>query len=226
LTEPNGAWFSDVEPQVPSECVQLFNTSPATTGLQIRTIFAEHQTRLDARGRGRQHDLLAHGTADGRRIVVAIEAKAGESFGPAIGEYLAETDKKNETRRRDGRRLSEVSEGIRELALKVFRRPVDAVLSGLRYQLLHATAGTLIEAQQAEIAVLMVQEFVSTACDRRRLEMNLNDLVRFCDALGVPLSRTDMLAGPFTGADAAQLYVGKVTRVLRRDANMSKTHRT
>ena len=208
------AWFTGLEPEVPSECADLFNTFAGTAGLRIRTIFAERQTPLDTRGPGRQHDLLAHGTAAGRRVVVGIEGKADESFGPAIGEYLGDADKKNEARRRDGRRLSGVPERIHELAVRVFGRTIDSELSALRYQLLHATAGTLFEAQEADIAVLMVQEFVSSACDRRRLEMNWNDLVQFCGAFGKQLSRSGVLTGPLASAGTAQLYVGKVTRAL------------
>ena len=208
------AWFSGLEPEVPKECRELFETSAATRGLRIKTIFAERQAPLDGRGRGRQHDLLAHGMVDDRRIVVAVEGKADESFGPAIGEYLAEVSAKNEARRRENRQLSAVPERINELSVRVFGRPVDALISTLRYQLLHATAGALIEAQRANVAVLVVQEFVSDGCDLARLNANCEDLAKFCETLGSPMSLAGVLAGPLALADGPEFLIGKITRTL------------
>jgi uncharacterized protein DUF6946/HD domain-containing protein/PD-(D/E)XK nuclease superfamily protein len=212
------AWFSGLEPRVPRECLDLLNSSLETEGITIRTIFAERHTVLDAHGPGRQHDLLAHGTFGTKRVVIAVEAKADESFGPAIGEYLSQIEVKNEARRRDGHRLSAVPERIEELSQRVFGRSIDAVVRATRYQLLHATAGTTIEAENADTAVLIVHEFISSACDKRRLEMNWSDLVQFSQLLdgASALTRAGRIAGPYKFGDPAgvPLYVGKACRTL------------
>jgi len=206
------AWFDGVEPQLPGELLSAFQTCEPTSGVKVRTIFAERQTPLDRRGRGRQHDLLVHGTAGARKVVVGIEAKADESFGPAIGEYLDEAKAGNARRAAEGRQLSAVPDRIAELARQIFGRDIDDDIRLLRYQLLHATAAMTLERKQADCVALVVHEFVSDACDRRRMELNANDLVQFARALdrSISAASTGQLVGPFMRG----FYLGKVTREL------------
>jgi len=213
------AWFSGFEPAVPEEVVRVFRTSDTTVSLKIRTIFAEHQTELDSRGPGRQHDLLAHGTAGARKVVIGFEAKADESFGPAIGEYLRKADVGNERRRAEGRRLSGVPDRIEELAKHVFGHAVNDQIRGLRYQLLHATAAVKLEAAGADLAVMVVHEFLSKACDRRRVELNTADLVQYMRTLDPTVSSEHLtqLTGPFPSKNLGEppLYIAKATRKLQ-----------
>ena len=212
------AWFSGVEPEVPDELALLFRSSALTTGVVIRTLIAERETPLDARGPGRKHDLFGFGTNGDRKVVIGIEGKADESFGPAIGDYLDETAVGNKEREALGRRQSSVPQRIGELSNLVFGRRVDDEVRALRYQLLHAAAAMALESRKADVALLVVHEFLSKVCDRRRVSLNATDLAEFCRVLdsGSSPQRAGQLAGPFTMAGCpVPLLVGKVARTLR-----------
>lgn len=211
------AWFNGLEATIPGEVAELFRSSNATAKLEVRTIFAEHQTPLDDRGAGRQHDLLAHGTAGNTRVVIGFEAKADEPFGRTVGEYLQQTEAENETRTREGRQVSGVPARINELSQRVFGRRVDDAISGLRYQLLHATAAVELEASQADLAVFAVHEFMSRACDQRCVDTNDSDLVHFARVLdsAIPQIEVGGIVGPFrSAAGSVPLYIGKARRRL------------
>jgi hypothetical protein len=84
------AWVGQGGTIVPPEFAALLESSPAFRGLTFVQGTPEAETRLDEfRGNTRNHDLLLIGQRDGGTVVISIEAKADESFGPAIGPYLA-----------------------------------------------------------------------------------------------------------------------------------------
>lgn len=70
-------------PAMPIELIDLLESSPRTRGFRPSQGFAEHVTRLDDfRGEHRNHDLVLVGANDrDDQLVIAIEAKALESFG-------------------------------------------------------------------------------------------------------------------------------------------------
>ena len=57
--------------------------------LRVEEISVEAQTHFDAFGGPRNHDLLITATAAAGKVVVAVEAKAGEPFGQTVAEYRA-----------------------------------------------------------------------------------------------------------------------------------------
>ena len=99
-----------------------------------------------------------------------IEAKADEPFGELTGEYY---DKRVGT-------SSNVPRRIASLATTLFGQ-FDERIRGLRYQLLHATAATLISAQAcgAESAVFVVHEFNSASLDGGKVTQNRQDWAKF-----------------------------------------------
>jgi hypothetical protein len=212
------AWCDGSRPVVPDDLRKLFSTSADLEPLHIATALAEHETRLDDRGRGRQHDLVAYGTAGGKRLVVCVEAKADESFGPTIAERLSQASASSEPNPTD-RSPSRVPERVDELSRLVFGRAVDSKIGKLRYQLLHGLGGTIREAELAgaEAAVFLVHEFLSSETDKGKVERNSSDLRAFVAALGeTATSLGDGLIGPlrWSGVSRLALYVGKIVTQL------------
>lgn len=93
----------------------------------------------------------------------------------------------------------------------------------LRYQLLTATAGTLALAKSigASKAVLVVQEFHTSATSQRKLELNNADFRAFVHRLSngvVSNAQTGMLYGPFVVpgeplfSKPPRLFIGKAVR--------------
>ena len=88
--------------------------------------------------------------------VLGVEAKVRESFGPFVAEWLAEGARAADGGANRRARL----EGLCGLL------GLDpAAVGGLRYQLLHRTAATLLEARRyrAKRAVMLVQSFCPEA---------------------------------------------------------------
>ena len=112
------AWCGGSEACVPRDLQRLLESHEATRSIRISTAMVERQTKLDDWGRGRQHDLLAFGTVNDKRVVVGIECKADESFGDLIGRCLEKDDAANARRTADGvEQVSKRPQRIKQLSL-------------------------------------------------------------------------------------------------------------
>jgi hypothetical protein len=225
-------WLREnVSRTLPEQINALLKVREQTKAFEATEGFAELKTPLDNYGgETRNHDLVIIGTANSDRTLITIEGKADEPFGStSIGRYFAE-------------RLqvtgSKVPDRIKRLCNQVFGvefniQDHQADLGLLRYQLLTAVAGTLIEAanRQAVQAVFLVQEFRSRRDEGRQVQetshgnltRNFNDLTAFLTRLPkqppevIPTVNQDFLVGPFLlpgGEDVAQdfpLFIGKVS---------------
>ncbi len=202
------AWFRSGAPGVPAELVTLFQQHPLTDGLEITSVLPELETKLDTfPGKGRVHDVVALGDGPAGRMLVAIEAKVRETFGPTVGEAYAAGSQ---------RRGSNAPKRIEQLVRAVLGRDVEDARE-LRYQLVHAVAGTLIQARAegAKLAVFVVHEFVR---DDVVITDNHADLMAFLAALGgANASELPVLSGPYHVSGGANvpgdvpLLIGKVT---------------
>ena len=166
------AWFRTGEARVPEELQALFKSHPLTKDLVIEAAIPEKQIKLDNfRGEPRNSDLILVGNAGDRKVVVGIEAKADESLGPIVHQYLEE---KKGTK-------SKVPDRIELLLQSIFGKAVDSDLGRLRYQLVHGLAGTLIEAKerQASLALFVIHEFQSARTREENIQRNIIDLERF-----------------------------------------------
>jgi hypothetical protein len=126
----------------------------------------------DFRGEHRNCDLVVLCTAGTQRIVINIEAKADEPFGDStVGAYY---DQKLNS-------ASNVPKRIESLSAALFGKKPDALIRNLRYQLVHSTAATLIEAadSKADVAVFLVQEFYSASLSSMKLQQNRTDWANF-----------------------------------------------
>lgn len=197
----------------PEEVRDVLHLAEPLREVTVESAEPERPTALDEFPRPRVHDLLLKGDARGGRVVIGVEGKADESFGSLLKEEALMTPPSNKPQR------------IRRLLAAVFPKPADPGLGILRYQLLHALAGTLIEAAgyEAKAAVLLVHEFTSSSTTTTNLDRNRVDLENFIDALN-PLALvggpSGFLAGPFAVPGGglvpafANTYIGKATLAL------------
>ncbi|WP_134703794.1 hypothetical protein [Ammoniphilus sp. YIM 78166] len=164
------AWFRTGKAHLPDELLTLLESHQVTRRLEVEEAIPEKKTVLDNfRGNGRNHDMILIGKTQQDRIVISIEAKTDEPFGELIGKYLVRVKSNSRSSR------------INQLSLAVFGH---TEVSNLRYQLLHAMAGTLIEAKKygATQAILIVHELV-TGKKGNRAKRNDKDLSDFINAL-------------------------------------------
>lgn len=128
--------------------------------------FLERCTSLDdGRPTPSQTDLLAVlGMREGL-AVMGIEAKVTESFGPLVGDWL------------DGGKGKE--QRLAKLCIELGLKHTSSL--GLRYQLLHRTVATILEARRYRTsrAVMLVQSFCADAT-------GFADFESFVEALGYP----------------------------------------
>lgn len=134
----------------PQEIAELFAASevPGFQHMELLAAFPEHRVVLEGRGRASQTDLLVLARSDSGLLVAAIEAKVGESFGPALGKWL-EGAAANRMRRL---RFLKETLGL-----------TGRIPGTIRYQLLHRTASAVLEARRfhAPAAAMIVHSFAA-----------------------------------------------------------------
>ena len=199
-------------PLGPSELGKLFKTQPSFfEDVAISEVIPECIIRLDnLRGNQRNSDLVVVGFDLSGPVLVTVEAKADEQFGLVIGEYVQ--------RARDKNPRSMVPKRVERLRELVFPGGLkDEEFNQLRYQLLHAVAGTLMEARRrkANVAVFVVHEFLSADTNEELVKRNTDDLRKFVAATSGDPVFIGRLAGPFSfpGLNSHEiiLFVGKIT---------------
>jgi len=207
------AWFLSPVPVMPHSLRRLLDGHPLTRGFQAESGYPEKITLLPERGEGRNHDLVLLGKARGRRVVVCIEAKVDEEFGPKVGAYY---DAKLGTRSRAPQRIDTLCKlvfgGVASGARAPWRR--------LRYQLITSAAGSILEAADNDslLAVFVVHEMLTDRADRRnkvpRNHADYEDFVRVLLRGRVSVAKVGKLYGPVvcqTGdGSKINLLVGKV----------------
>jgi hypothetical protein len=204
------AWFRTGKAQIPVELSTLLQSHPITRDFHMEVGLPEKETILDDfKGSGRNHDLVLIGNTLDNRVLIAVEAKTDESFGDVIGDYIQSSIRANPR--------SRVPDRIHQLSLGLFGH---MEVTNLRYQLLHAAAGTLIEAtnQNASHAVLVIHEFIPTTGKTDKAKQNELDLAAFVERLsgGRQTLTIGELIGPFHVPGGGKipcsipLYIGKI----------------
>jgi len=176
------AWLRGGVPGVPGEILEVLNAHPLTAGFVGVSAVPEATIQFDnVPGEHRNADMLLVGEAQGKKVVVTIEAKVDEAFGPVVGEYYDDHP----------RPRSRVQDRIDGLVSAMFGRGLDEEVRALRYQLLHGTAATLVAAgtEGAEVAVFLVHVFKTQLCDPVKAERNRADWTRFVEFLDEALER-------------------------------------
>ncbi len=170
-------------------------------GIKFTMASPEYESKFDEyKGKGRQHDLLVLAEDKKGEVLISIEAKADESFGEIIKDYYLRkvVDRINGV-------PTKAPDRIENLLSNVFERSIDLEVFNLRYQLLHAIAGTIAEANRRNIkrAIFVVNTFCSQDDKKFNLDKhqrNMNDLdqfIRFMSNNSIDNISNNELLGPF-----------------------------
>ncbi|MDF2653266.1 MAG: hypothetical protein K0Q73_9071, partial [Paenibacillus sp.] len=200
------AWMTKYGPKMPSDLTDLLSGFHAERGIP------ECETKLDdLKGSGRKHDMIVMGNAKGKKTFIAIEAKVDESFGEVVSDYIIKSEKANPR--------SQIRERIKHISEAIFG---SKDVESLRYQLLHAIAGTLIEAknQNAVQAVFIIHEFVPFGKVSTKSKQNEEALQSFVKLLTGNALTPRQLVGPISVPGSGNvpkdipLYIGKIETVI------------
>ena len=218
------AWIEAGPGELPLEVKSLLDRHPAFAPLLSWEAEPEAKLRFDEfAGETRNSDLVVHGEDKHGRVLIAVEAKADESFAETIGDTLAAALER--------KLQSNTSNGIARIeqlaaALLGPREKGDAGLKNIRYQLLTACAGALCDGQRRGCSrvLVLIQEFVTPKTEDKKHHQNARDLNRFIRRLShgtVDSLSTGDIVGPFYVPGAplvvgnTPLFIGKVSRNLR-----------
>ena len=212
------SWFREGRLSPPSEFIALLLSEPRLQELKLLRGTPELVTALPKRGEGRNHDLALVGETPRESVTICVEAKADEPFGAeTVREYWERA-----MRRRNLGDSTRAPERIRALLGMIDRSgslPAESAWGLVRYQLLAAICGTVLQAQldSSSLAVFVVHEFHTESTLEDNLRRNQLDLQEFLSVLlSGPMSvELGRLYGPFkvTGVDC---LVGKAVSESQR----------
>ena len=172
------AWFTSPTPIVPREFRDLLASHSLTRGILIEEGCPELVTPLPERGEGRNHDLVLKGIRGGIRTTICVEAKVDEPFGDqSVEDYWTTARKNRESADPRPTRAPERIEALLKLVFGVDANPSCLPWANLRYQLLSAIAGTVLQAIQdgSFFAIFIVHEFHTLETNLEQMERNRSD---------------------------------------------------
>jgi hypothetical protein len=214
------AWLEGGGITMPHEVLAALASHPRFDSVLSWDAEPEARLRFDAfPGEPRNSDLLVIANDALGPFVLAVEAKADESYGETLGAVLAAALERHiENPRSNG--IARI-EGLATLLLKP-RSGAQPKAGDLRYQLFTACAGALAEAhrRRSARAIMLVHEFITSATTEVKHARNASDLGLFLSRLSGQADRLvhdGELQGPFAFEPypGVELFVGKVTRNLR-----------
>ena len=142
------ACWEENEPQLPSEISDVLQASGdrSLSSLELLVAIPEWEVDLPGGDRPSQTDVLAITRNEFGLVILGVEAKVDEPFGPTLGEKKAEAS--------EGQ-LERISYLERELGC------TSSLEDSIRYQLLHRTVSAILTARSfhAGIAVMLVHSF-------------------------------------------------------------------
>lgn len=158
----------------------------------------EKVTRLTGKGEGRNHDLLL---VQDNKWVVGIEAKADEPLGNLVSKELSK----------------DISDNKRNRIESLYNDVYGCYTCGVdvRYQLLTATVGTLIEAKNlnASNAVLIIITFKKEGdYNPNKVQANIKDINDFVSSLGKTLGKGQYNIPGYPGID---FYIKHIEKYIK-----------
>jgi hypothetical protein len=170
----------------PPEVRRALSSSADLNGLEPLYGFPEFKVPLPGGSRSSQTDLMVIARGADGLVVVAVEGKVDEPFGPYVEEWLGDAPSKGKVTR------------LQYLCDLLGLDPVEVV--GIRYQLLHRTASALIEASRigAATALMLVHTWGTKPA-------SFDDFSAFANLLG---SKVAAGATAVTSVDSPRLYLG------------------
>jgi len=220
-------WLAVSSPKFPREVSRALATNRAFG--KVTKWNAEPEARLPfdkLRGEPRNTDLLVHSRDAHGDFLIAVEAKADESFGETVADALA-----NAVERRLANPRSRGVQRVEQLATALFgpRREGEVALGRLRYQLLTGVAGAVAAAARIgnHRVVFLVQEFRTADTTDEKHASNAQDLNAFLHRLSHgsdPKVESGRVYGPISLPQSdlwdtiPPLFVGKVSCELRQQS--------
>lgn len=206
------AWL-EAAPDLPSEISDALHSCDDIGPLRDWCVEPEAKVQIDEFRGPPNIDVLLTGCDDNGPVVVAVEAKADETFGATIERTLSDAHARLKAKPK-----SKGVARIKQLA-ELFGLTLEQheVLE-LRYQLMTVTAAALAEAERraAQRAIVMVHEFVTPRTTPERRARNDRDLNLFLQQVfGHRNSlQPGIVIGPMQTSCKPVLYFGKVRRTV------------
>ena len=142
------ACWEENEPQLPREISDVLDASgdKLLSSLELLAAIPEWEVELPGGDRPSQTDVLAITRNKFGLVILGVEAKVDEPFGPTLGEKRAGASEGE---------LERISYLERELGCS------SPLADSIRYQLLHRTVSAILTARafHASVAVMLVQSF-------------------------------------------------------------------
>jgi hypothetical protein len=185
-------WFDS--DGLPDQVASVLVNHPMFASAALVDGFLERKVDLGTSGHPSQTDLLAIVALNDKLAVVAVEGKAGETFGDYVYQWSDGSESKQT-------RLKGLCNTL-GLSCNATER--------VRYQLLHRAASAVYEARRyrTDLAALLVHSFSE---DRS----GFKDFSDFVEALGGDGTSPNTLAGPFF-CEGVSLYLGWVQDEARK----------
>ena len=161
--------------------------SDALAGIRPNYGVVEKPVFLDTMKGPSWTDVMVYCTnADSEPLVVAVEGKAKEPFGPPVSDWIRAKGERGESPEPKPSRVRRLNYLSKQLGVSF---QAD---SGLRYQLLHRTASVIVESElhSAAAAIVLVHSFYEESTE------NWSDYVRFVNAIGIADPRKNVVQGP------------------------------
>ena len=159
------ACWEDNHPNLPSEIVTALEATNdvALKNLELLLAIPEWEVDLPGGDRPSQTDIMAITQSKNGLIVLAVEAKVEEPFGPTLQEKKLDAS---------GGQLSRISYLEKELGR------TTPFPNHIRYQLLHRSVSALLTAKSfhSSVAVMLVHSFSQKSKWRNEFEMFCNEL--------------------------------------------------
>lgn len=187
----SAACWEDSEPMLPKEVTVTLDAAndPAIASLELLAAIPEWEVALPGGDRASQTDILALVRNSENLVVLGVEAKVDETFGPTLAE-----------------KKSNASPGqLERIAYLESQLGCTTPFSDtIRYQLLHRSVSALLTARafHAPISVMLVHSFSQDSAWR-------DDFSSFCQALKC-IRLSDHLF-EVTGTEGARLILGWCT---------------
>jgi hypothetical protein len=173
----------------PASIKKAFATCQALKGLEFILAIPEYKVNLPGGRAASQNDLFVLGRTPEGLVIIMVEGKVSEPFGPLVSEWYKDPSP-GKTKR--------LSFLCNELGLS------ETHAHTVRYQLLHRTVSALIEARRfrATKAVMLVHSFSKT-------KERFDDYKQFAGLFNLDVEPNDLYsAGKLDGID---LYLGWLT---------------